>query len=235
MITLNYSNLAKTAENYGLSSEEINAQSEKIADFLKKIQARQQGFYEIPDDEKILEKIEKFVRETNARYSDIVVLGIGGSALGTICLRDASQNPFKKTAPRLHVIDNIDPDFIADLEEIIDYKKTLFIVITKSGETPETLSQYFYFRKKIEDASLDPKEHFVFVTDLKKGLLRKIADKEKIPSFPIPENVGGRFSVLTPGGLLPAALIGLNIKKLITGAKLERKKFLSKNQNPKGD
>jgi glucose-6-phosphate isomerase len=91
------------------------------------------------------------------------------------------------------------------------------------------MSQYFYFRDKINKKKLDPKKHFVFITDPENGLLREIAKKEKIPSFEVPENVGGRFSVLTPVGLLPAALLGIKIEKMLAGACKMRDQFLSNN------
>lgn len=198
-----------------------------IADYLEKIHARKQGFYECIDDHSVIEKINTYAATTANKYDHIVILGIGGSALGAICLQQSLTHIFK--APKLHVIDNIDPILIKELEDITELPKTLFIVITKSGTTPETLAQYFYFRDKVDQAKLDPKEHFVFITDPTKGTLREITSKDQIPTFDIPENIGGRFSVLTAVGLLPAKLLGLDIKKLIDGAKSMRDKFLSQN------
>lgn len=218
MISLDLANLKK----------ETNSRTKPIADFLKRIHARKQGFYKIVDDKKTTSAIKNFARKAKGKFSSIVVLGIGGSALGALCLQQSLKTA--KT-PQLHVIDNIDPTIITELEDVIDYKKTLFIVITKSGTTPETLTQYFYFRNKTNKKKLDPKKHFIFITDPKEGFLRQLANEEKIPSFEIPENVGGRFSVLTSVGLLPAALIGINIEELLAGALLMRDKFLSTNFN----
>jgi len=184
-------------------------------DYLPKIHARKQGFYDILDQD--LSKIKAFKSE----HEHIVVLGIGGSSLGAICLQQSLTHLFK--TPKLHVIDNIDPIMIKELEDVIDPANTLFIVITKSGTTPEIMSQYEYFKAKA------PKENFVFITDPQNGKLREIANKEGIPTFDIPENVGGRFSVLSPVGLLPAHLLGIDIDKLIAGAKSMRKKFLSED------
>ncbi|MEK7126817.1 MAG: glucose-6-phosphate isomerase [Patescibacteria group bacterium] len=209
-----------------------SAQKPLIKKFLKKIAEKKQGFSEILNDKKTLYQINSFAKKIEGKFSYIVVLGIGGSALGTICLQQSLKHLFGNElknlkTPKLYVIDNIDPILIKELEDIIDYKKTLFIVISKSGETIETLSQYSHFRKNCENKKLDIKKHFVFVTDAKNGELRKIADKEKITSFRIPGNVSGRFSVLTAVGLLPARLIGIKIEKLLAGAKKMRKKFLS--------
>lgn len=206
----------------------IKENGEFIAPCLEKIHARKQGFYEILDDQDTLEKVKAFAT-ANMHWEHIILLGIGGSSLGPICLQQSLTHLYKKA--KLHVLDNIDPIMIKEIEDIIDYAKTLFIVVTKSGTTPETLSQYYYFRKKAEAQSLNIAEHFVFVTDPQKGQLREIANSEGITAFDIPENVGGRFSVLTAVGLLPAALLGLNIDKLMSGARSARALFLSKDPN----
>lgn len=187
-----------------------------IRDYLNKIEARDQGFYKIVDDS--VDEILDFATSVEGKYEDIVVLGIGGSSLGSISLRQALTHLHE--AIELHVLDNIDPQYMAQLSDVLDYEKTLFIVISKSGGTPETLSQYFYFREKCDN--------FVFITG-PTGLLRETGEKEGIKMFEVPENVGGRFSVLTVVGLLPAALIGIDIKELLKGAQEMRDKFLSED------
>ena len=235
MITLDLSNLAKIKPPHGLSERKLNSKAALIKKYLKKIRGRRQGFYKIIDDPATVKKINSFVKAREGKYSDIVVLGIGGSALGTICLHQSLKHLFEnelheKTGfPRLHVLDNIDPSLMSDFEDLIESKSTLFVVVTKSGTTPETLAQYFYYWHKIYQKKLLPKDHFVFITDPKKGFLRQIARKEKIPCFDIPENVGGRFSVLTAVGLLPAKFIGIDIDKLLEGARLMRNSFLNEN------
>ncbi len=201
-----------------------------ISNYLKKIHAHKQGFYEILDDTEIINKINRFAKSIKGKYKHVVVLGIGGSALGAICLKQSLTHVFHGSIPQLYVIDNIDPILIKELEDVIDLNKTLFIVITKSGTTTETMSQYLYFRHATESHKLDPKKHFIFITDPQNGTLRQIADEEKFHSFTIPPNVGGRFSVLTAVGLLPAALMGINIKKILAGARMIREKF--RNPNP---
>jgi glucose-6-phosphate isomerase len=219
MIKLQNEKLQTIAAEHGLSKEEFSSQAEKIAPYLEKIHARKQGFYSIIDDQESIDKINAWADENREKYDDCVVIGIGGSALGTICLEKSLGHLFKSSG--LHVIDNIDPILIAELEETIDYERTLFIVVSKSGRTPEIISQYHYFKQKTDK--------FVFITDPKGGVLREIANNEGITAFDIPQNVGGRFSVLTPVGLVPAALIGINIQGLIDGAKQVRDQFLSEN------
>ncbi|MBI4975511.1 glucose-6-phosphate isomerase [Candidatus Peregrinibacteria bacterium] len=230
MVVLDIINLDKISPIHGLSEEDLKEPN--LKKILERIHNRKQGFYKIIDDAKQIKAINLFAAKN--KFKDIVVLGIGGSAMGASFLQQSLKHLFenelsKNTFPRLHVLDNIDPVLMREIEDILDYKKTLFIVITKSGETMETLSQYLYFREKCEKKKLKIKDHFVFITDPKKGLIRKISNEEKIKCFDIPESVGGRFSVLTPVGLLPARLIGINIEKILAGAKKMRKIFLSEN------
>ena len=196
---------------------------------LEKIKARGQGFYTVIDDASVLEEVEAFARSVKGRYTDVVVCGVGGSALAPICLREAFMNSFAEAQPRLHVLENIDPDFLGEAVDFLDFSTTLFLIISKSGGTPETVAQYMFFRKQIEDQQLDVRDCFVFVTDPEKSLLRDVGNKENIKMFAIPPSVGGRFSVQTAVGLVPAALMGIDIKKLIMGMQDMRDSFLNTN------
>jgi len=234
MIKIDISNLIKV-KNDGLSNKELSAKPSTLKGLLENVKARRQGFYSVIEDKAAISKIHSYARRQYGKYRNIVVLGIGGSALGTICLHNSLRHLFHNELPRrnnlpaLHVLDNIDPALIADFEDLIDLKSTLFIVVTKSGSTPETLSQYFHFAEKIRNAKMDQVEHFVFITGNNNGTLRKIAQKTGIVVFDIPENVGGRFSVLSAVGLLPAALTGINVNNLIKGAQDIKKSFFSTN------
>jgi glucose-6-phosphate isomerase len=118
------------------------------------------------------------------------------------------------------VVDNPDPSTMRGLLEGIDPARTLFNVISKSGATAETMAQYLVVREVVEHAVGDgnARGHFLFTTDPAKGVLRRIGEAEEIPMLPVPENVGGRFSVLSPVGLLPAAVCGIDIDALLAGA-----------------
>jgi len=210
-----------------LKLDESNTSAEFIDQTLTKIQRRQQGFYQIIDDVEMVQKIKDFAQKVEGKYKHIVVLAIGGSSLGTICLQQSLTHLYKPTSPTLHVLDNIDPAMISEIQDVIDYSKTLFIIVTKSGNTPEILAQYSYFKDQIDQKNLDAKEHFVVITDQNEGQMREIAKAEDFQTFPVPQDVGGRFSVLTSVGLLPAALIGIDIEKLLQGAKKMRDAFLS--------
>jgi glucose-6-phosphate isomerase len=187
------------------------------------------GFIDLPKETAEAKRIMAWARKMRGSFDTLVVLGIGGSALGNIAVQNALRTPYwnqlerkdRKGWLRLYVLDNVDPRWTADLLQILDLKKTLFNVISKSGTTAEILSNYFIFRKAVEKA-VGPKKaskHFVITTDAKKGYLRELATREKMESFVVPDNVGGRFSVLTPVGLVSAALTGVDIVKLLEGAR----------------
>ena len=233
MIKFNCDYLQSVSKEHGLSQSDFQKFSAEIPKYLQQLKSRGQGFYEVLDDQENIQKIIKFASAVQGKYRDVVVLGIGGSALGTICLQQALGDLFGERIglwPRLTVLDNIDPVLLHEFEKSADLGQTLFVVITKSGGTPETLAQYLYFKKRIEHLKLNWLEHFVFVTGPQNGLLRKIAgENPKLPVFDVPENVGGRFSVLTSVGLLPAALIGIDIEKLIKGAQRMRVKMFSED------
>ncbi|HKY96490.1 MAG TPA: glucose-6-phosphate isomerase [Gemmatimonadaceae bacterium] len=184
------------------------------------------GFADIVRDASLRQQAVGFAAQSRGRYDDIVILGIGGSALGPIALRTALRpsgwNTLSKQQrdgwPLLHVLDNIDPGTIASLLDRLDLARTLFIVTSKSGGTAETMSQFLIVHERLRRASLDVDGHVVFVTDPSQGALRPLAAELKVPALDIPPSVGGRFSVLTPVGTLPAALIGIDVNQLLDGA-----------------
>jgi glucose-6-phosphate isomerase len=190
------------------------------------------------DDRETVRLIQSYARRVEGKFEDLVVLGIGGSALGAVCLDTALRPLFSDRTmarrgrwPRLTVLDNIDPDLLADFEQTIDLSKTLFVVISKSGATPETQAQFLYFQKKMAARLADWHRNFVFVTDPGTGWLRHLAghlarEKRPIVTFDIPPGVGGRFSVLSAVGLLPAAMTGIRIEQLLSGAKTARRQIL---------
>nr|WP_240739582.1 glucose-6-phosphate isomerase [Marinitoga lauensis] len=139
-----------------------------------------------------------------------------------------------RKTPKIFIVDNVDPDFVASVLDQIDPHTTLFNVISKSGTTAEAMSNYLIARGIIESYGLDPKKHIIFTTDPKNGILRKIAQEEGIETLEIPPEVGGRFSVLTPVGLLSALAGGIDIIDLLNGAKAMFEKVSNKNiyENP---
>ena len=176
----------------------------------------------------ICNEIISYVNEVKHKFEAFVVLGIGGSALGPIAVHQAINHPFyneisrdkRNGYPKFYVIDNIDPEKLVYLFEIIDIRKTIFNFITKSGSTVETMSQFMIIKNMLQKQLGDNYyENLVCTTDKENGALIKIAKNENYKTFIIPSGVGGRFSEFTPVGLLPAAFCGINIKGLLDGAK----------------
>ncbi len=171
----------------------------------------------------------EYAERVQGRFENLVVLGIGGSALGTTALATALLHPYhnllpasgRAQRPRLFVLDNVDPDQTQDLFSHLDVRKTLVNVVSKSGTTAETMAAYLIMRDLLEDQVGRGRlaEHLVFTTDPEGGVLRKIGRAEGIQMFDIPAGVGGRFSVLSPVGLLPAALVGIDVERLLAGAR----------------
>lgn len=186
------------------------------------------GFFDLPYAADTTARVRELADGFGQWFEDVVVLGIGGSGLGAIMLRDALLGPFwnertdeeRDHFPRLHVVDNPDPVTFQRLLQRLDPAKTLFNVVSKSGSTAETMAQYLVARSWVDEGVGDDhaRGHFLFTTDPTKGALRQIADAEGMPALPVPENVGGRFSVLSPVGLLPAAVCGVDIDALLAGA-----------------
>ncbi|MDR1608730.1 MAG: glucose-6-phosphate isomerase [Deltaproteobacteria bacterium] len=232
LLTINYNNLTSDAVGAaGLSPEELASLKEPLTGALKDIQRRYKKgelpFLDLPADAGLIKDCKKLAKKGREKYQDIVVLGIGGSALGTsaifTALRPLNHNRLsdkKRGWPRLWVADNIDPEGLTALLDGLDPKTTLFNVISKSGATAETMSQFMiahnWLSRKVGLDSLA--ESFLVTTDPEGGVLRKIVSDLKLPSLPIPPLVGGRFSVLTAVGLAPLALAGVDIEGLMAGA-----------------
>jgi glucose-6-phosphate isomerase len=184
------------------------------------------GFVELPRDTRLFDQVTSFATPARGKFDDVIILGIGGSALGPIALKTALRpsgwnmldDKTRDGYPRLHVLDNVDPDTIAALLARLRLQRALFIVTSKSGGTAETMAQFLIVHERLLNEKLDITKHLVFVTDPRQGALRPLAERLKVPALEIPPNIGGRFSVLTPVGTLPAALIGIDVKALLTGA-----------------
>ncbi len=221
MLELDYTNvLEQTVNNQGIpkiSFEKAANSSKHVVEAVQWAHASGKlGFGELPSDEKAVRAVTDFAR--SHAYPNVLLLGIGGSALGPAAL-DASLNR-PRSGKRLVVLDNIDPDFISDSLDSISPQDTIVNVIAKSGVTAETMATFAVVRKWMIDSVgvSKARERLVFTTDPVKGDLLAIARQEGYPTFEIPPNVGGRFSVLTPVGTLPAALLDFDVEALMAGA-----------------
>lgn len=186
------------------------------------------GWLHLPTSisEEFLNKLQSCADTMRENCDAIVIAGIGGSYLGARAVIEALSNSFawldsdKNNPTILFAGNNIGEDYLAELTEYLSDKKFGVINISKSGTTTETALTFRLLKKQCEKqrGKADAKKVIVAITDAKKGAARAAADKEGYKTFVIPDNVGGRFSVLTPVGLLPIACAGFNIKKLVEGA-----------------
>lgn len=227
MFKINYSGVMSSAigDGNGLTDREVKYYAESFESIYKDfiIDKNNYGFVKILDDPDVIKKSRDFYNN-NKHFKNIVVLGIGGSALGLKAILNLYS--FSKIERNFYILDNIDPSYLKHIFEKIDLSQSLFFVISKSGETVETLSQFLYAYSVVKKNNLDPKKHFIFITDPEKGFLRDISKKEGIITFDVPKDLGGRFSVLSYVGLLPAFFIGEDISEIIEGTKVIDKNFL---------
>jgi len=181
------------------------------------------GFLELPDGGEHVVAIQRFADSRRGTFETVLLLGIGGSALGAEAL-DWALRQFGRTqrAPELRVIDNPDPSNVLRQMAGLVPGKTLTLVISKSGGTLETLAALALVDQWYAANSCDRARHIVIVTGPSGGKLNTYADMHRLTRFAVPENVGGRFSVLSSVGLLPAALLGYDIHAMLDGAKRER-------------
>lgn len=172
--------------------------------------------------------VKEYAAMIKGRFDNVLVLGIGGSALGGSAVCEALLKPYwnlltaeqRNNLPRIFFLDNIDPDQMNGLLDFLDLKKTLVNVITKSGSTAETMSQFMVIKNKLqEELGDDYRKNIVATTDKNVGVLRQIANEEGYKAFVVPDDVGGRFSVFSAVGLLPFALVGIDIESLMQGVK----------------
>ncbi len=214
----------------GISEADISALSNEIQAAVKAMKDKrgEMAWRDLPyNQDEVVKDILDYVKDVKDDFDTFVVLGIGGSALGPMAVQQAINHPYYNELsrekrggyPRLYVADNVDPEKLAYLFDVIDIDKTLFNVISKSGSTSETMSQFMIIKEMLEaKLGKDAKKHIVATTDAEKGNLIKIAGDEGYKTFIIPSAVGGRFSQLCPVGLLAAAFCGVDIKALLEGA-----------------
>ncbi len=219
--------MAERVGEHGVTDAELRALGPKLAAAADAVEKGLLGFRKLPHDTKLADEVAGLAGKIQARCDNFIVVGIGGSALGNLALHSALNHPEynqllrpPRRGPRLFVADNVDPDRIAALLEVVDLDKTVFNVITRSGSTAETVAEFLVFRDALIK-KLGPERHverILITTDPERGELREIAKRFGYASLPIPSDVGGRFSVFSAVGLLSAAVTGIDIHKLLKGA-----------------
>lgn len=228
-ITIDFNNMLRSAVSGGLTEAEIKEQRKKLPMVHAGVCAKRKmnTWRELPfNQEEIVKDIIETGRKINENFDNFVVLGIGGSALGSKALFTALKHlkynelsAEKRGGARFYVLDNVDPDAISALFDIIEPEKTCFHVITKSGNTVETVTQFMLALNKLHSVLGDSfKDNVIITTDKEKGNMKRIADECSFKTYIVPDGTGGRFSVLCPVGLLSAAVLNIDIHKLLKGA-----------------
>ena len=209
----------------GISEAELKELSPRLEGAASELLDNPPGFFRLPEtaDPSPSKALAEEVRASGA--ADFIHIGIGGSALGPIALQRALNHPYYNTlpergGPRIHFAENADPTTLAAILDVANLGNTWVNVVTKSGSTAETMANFLVIRKALIDVLGEESyaERVVFTTDPEEGYLNRISEREGMRTLHIPPDVGGRFSVLTPVGLFPAAVANLDADALLRGA-----------------
>jgi len=240
---------APLSKRHQISAAKFKTLTPKLKTLIAKIEkergAGEHCYRDLPYQRKMLQQVQAAAKRYRSKTENLVVMGIGGSALGSIALQQA-LNPTtynllprsKRKGPRLFVLDNVDPAYVGAVLDLVggDLKHTLFNVISKSGETAETAAQFLIvrdlLRKKLGSAGA--KRQILVTTDPARGTMRGIVDAEGYESLDVPDGVGGRFSVFSAVGLFSAAMCNIDVAGLLKGAAAmdKRVQTTAVRQNP---
>jgi len=244
-LDFNFMMKEQIGEDSGIDRGDIDFFSDTVKNIHEELTIKRKSgelpFFDLPYQD--TSRIKSIAKDISHSYDNFLLIGIGGSALGPLSIHNALHSPFYnqlsagagKGRPRLYFLDNVDPDETTALLEVLDLKKTVIVVITKSGGTAETMASFLVLKKALKKATgkIDPSQ-VIAITDPEKSDLLKIARQNGYRTLEIPPGVGGRFSVLTPVGLLSAAVSGINIDEMLAGAALMDKRCSNSDiwQNP---
>ena len=234
-------------KNSGITEKTISEYKEQVENIHKDLHRRANdekdfvGWIELPTnyDKKEFSRIKKAAKKIKKESDILVVIGIGGSYLGARAVIEALTSSFqnmltdkqRKYPQILYVGNNLSPNYINELIEYIGDKDFSVNVISKSGTTTEPAIAFRIFREMLENKyGIEEARSRIYVTtDKERGALKTLADNEGYEKFVIPDNVGGRYSVLTPVGLLPIATAGIDIDKLMEGAQTAQERYNDSN------
>src|SRR5829696_1694685 len=225
-VTFDYQNMMEVEG--GLRSGELDEIQPRLREAVDELLGNPPGFMRLPKTAEYAEASARVAGEIRGSgATDFVHVGIGGSALGPMAVHKALSHPYynalsggERPGPRMHFAENTDPATLSAIFDLADPEGTYVNVVTKSGSTAETMANFLVIRGVLIDALGDFgfQGRTIATTDPEEGFLKQIADRDDLKVLPIPADVGGRFSVLTPVGLLPAAVAGLDIDALLAGA-----------------
>src|SRR5919112_1141918 len=225
-VTFDYQNLIEVEG--GLQSGELEELGPRLSEATERLLGDPPGFMRLPKTVEYADASARAAEKIRASgATDFIHVGIGGSALGPMALHKALNHPYydalpggSRRGPRLHFAENTDPASLSAILDVADPDGTWVNVVTKSGSTAETMANFLVIRGVLVDSLGDfgYQERTIATTDPEEGFLKQMADREDFDVLPIPPDVGGRFSVLTPVGLLPAAVTRLDVDALLAGA-----------------
>lgn len=189
-----------------------------VEDWLKERSSGKHAWSMCQYDKKMIQRVKETAMAAKGRdIRTVVWVGIGGSSLGPKVMQDVFEGP--ETVAFI-VVDTIDPAALEQMLGMIDWKTTLLVIASKSGDTLESMSVFFLLLEHLrEQRRLSPQNHVLAITDPEKGTLHDLCAREDIPILPLPPAVGGRYSIFTPIGLLPLALMGADLNAFVRGAK----------------
>ena len=225
-VTFDYGNLMEVEG--GLTERDLEGVESRLQEAAGELLEGSYGFMRLPKAGEHAAASKELAAEIrNSAATDFVHAGIGGSALGPMALHQALNHPYynlmpdtSRGGPRVHFAENTDPNSLGAILDVADPEGTWVNVVTKSGTTAETMTNFLVIRgaliEKLGESGYG--DRTVFTTDPEEGYLNRISAREDIRTLSIPKDVGGRFSVLTPVGLLPAAVGGLDVDALLRGA-----------------
>lgn len=185
------------------------------------------GFVELPETTAYVDQCDRILDGLPAGLKHLIVLGIGGSALGTRMILDALPESVSR---RVDVVDNVDSHTVHRLLGQLKPAETVINVVSKSGSTVEPLALFrlFYDRMKETLGEYDANRRIVVTTDPERGALRRLAEERDLHALPVPKQVGGRFSLLTPVGLFPCMFAGVDVVRLLLGARKEKREGMER-------
>lgn len=223
-VTFDYQNLQEVEG--GLGAQDLDGVRPRLKEAVDGLLGDPPGFMRLPKTREYAEASVALAEEIRASgATDFVHAGIGGSALGPMAVQKALNHPYynmlpDRPGPRIHFAENTDPGTLSAILDVAEPDGTWVNVVTKSGSTAETMANFLVLRNFLVEA-LGPFGHqgrTIATTDPDKGFLKEISTREDLRVLAIPADVGGRFSVLTPVGLLPAAVTGLDVDAVLVGA-----------------
>ena len=211
-------------ENSMVTENEIRKYKERVEECHKMLHAGTGegssflGWVNLKNDDKEIERIKNAAKRINENSDILIVIGIGGSYLGARAVIEALSNPFQNKKV-IFAGNNVSPDYLNDLLDYIKDKDISLNVISKSGTTIEPAISFKVLREFLEEkyGEEEARKRIYVTTDKEKGVLKKLATEKGYETFVVPDDIGGRYSVFTPVGLLPIAAAGINIDKVLDG------------------